>query len=109
MLVAWAVITSYSIHYTKLYDGGARLRLAADVVRPPWRGEATAEWEGIDLSRADPWLDDVELEGRTSGVARFRRLDDGGLEADAELSAAGRMRHGGRTLEVPAAGGELLV
>lgn len=48
-------------------DRGESLQASADLLFHPLRGPLSAGWKQIDLARANPWLKQGHLTGRTSG------------------------------------------
>ncbi|MBE0597415.1 MAG: hypothetical protein IH614_09105, partial [Desulfuromonadales bacterium] len=69
-------------------SGGTRLQGGADLTFEPWQGEVEAHWERLDLSLANRWLEEMELDGESTGSAAIvwqtREQFDLSLQVDAQ-------------------------
>lgn len=67
---------------------GTRLQGGADLTFEPWQGEVEAHWERLDLSLANRWLEEMELDGESTGSAavlwQTREQFDLSLQVDAQ-------------------------
>jgi translocation and assembly module TamB len=48
-----------------------RLEVAADLALNPLSGQAHAQWAGLNLARANPYLKDVKISGNSRGTVRI--------------------------------------
>ncbi|HEY7746871.1 MAG TPA: translocation/assembly module TamB domain-containing protein, partial [Desulfuromonadales bacterium] len=83
-----------------------RLRLDGSLVWGAGMGEGEAQWEEIDLSRFNPWLAEIVLDGSSSGETRVRWQKNRPVELSGRLSAAGGITHGEQTVNVRHLAGE---
>ena len=85
------VITSYSIHYTKLYD--ARFPQAGGLFAEPLRRKrAFAHAGGVSLYHADHAVDLCARHTRADGRIGGKRRGAGGVGEDAEVDIAERAK-----------------
>ena len=82
--------------------GPARIDLAADLTLKPLGGWATAQWAGLNLALANPWLAQAKLTGATQGRLRLELPAGNRLVLAAKASAAGTAAWRGQTLTVTA-------
>ena len=52
---------------TLISGGGERLRVHADLTLNPVSGSFQAQWQNVDLARANPWMGRGNLSGQSSG------------------------------------------
>jgi translocation and assembly module TamB len=50
---------------------GERLEIAVDLARNPLNGQVRAQWGGLNLARANPWLKDEKITGDSHGTVRL--------------------------------------
>jgi translocation and assembly module TamB len=81
-------------------DQGERLEVAGDYDLASGRGEVVAQWEDLALDRANPWLSELHLSGKSSGALEGAWTKDGTLALKGKLTAAGRLEHQSKVLEV---------
>lgn len=86
---------------------GEILSLDADLTLKPLSGSLRVEWQGINLSRARPWLGKFRPEGQASGriLARFLREDR--LNLMVGMNLKGQFQIGPQTVNLSRAGGSL--
>ena len=77
-----------------------RLEIGAEISRAPLGGYFRAEWNGLNLARANPWLNDVNLTGSGSGNIRLRILPGELLALTGRADATGTLTSGGHRLTV---------
>ncbi|ALC15974.1 autotransporter secretion inner membrane protein TamB [Desulfuromonas soudanensis] len=80
-------------------DRGERLEVAGDYDLASGRGEGEAQWEDLTLDRANPWLPELHLFGKSSGALEGAWRKDGTLVLKGKLVAAGRLEHQSKVLE----------
>ncbi len=77
-----------------------RLELGSRISLDPLRGSLQAKWRDLDLSRADQWLTQLQLSGRSSGDLRLESPTGERLNLAAQLSAEGTVTLPHRTVTV---------
>jgi translocation and assembly module TamB len=77
-----------------------RLELVSRIFRAPLRGSLQAVWHDLDLSRADQWLTDMKLSGRSSGNLRLDSPTGERLNLAAHVTAAGMVAMADRTVTI---------
>ena len=50
---------------------GERLEVAVDLVLNPLSGQLRGEWSGLNLARANPWLQGMQIAGESHGTIRI--------------------------------------
>ena len=66
----------------------------------PRLGTLRGEWGSLDLSRADPWIPDAALAGRSTGFAQVEWLPNDRLDLRGRVEAIGDFEREGRRLEL---------
>ncbi|MFA5515591.1 MAG: translocation/assembly module TamB domain-containing protein [Desulfuromonadales bacterium] len=74
------------------------LAARADLALSPLLGVVAGEWRQLNLARANPWLPDTTLSGRSSGAARFEMLPENRIELKGQLEIAGLVERAGERL-----------
>lgn len=75
---------------------GEHLQLAADLTLSPLGGQLQAQWGGVNLGRANPFLKDAQISGSSNGTLRLgflpgkRLLLGGSVSASGAVSARGK-------------------
>lgn len=77
---------------------GEQLDLAADLGRTPLSGQLRARWSGVNLGRANPWLRELQLSGRSNGTAQVGFLPDKRLTLTGSADISGTFSHQGRSI-----------
>jgi translocation and assembly module TamB len=82
--------------------GGPRERLSAagGLTFDPPAGSLRGEWEGLDLSRLDPWLKEATISGASSGRVQIRLLAGERLTVTGSAEARGTVTTGGHRVTV---------
>ncbi|MBC8017300.1 MAG: translocation/assembly module TamB domain-containing protein [Verrucomicrobia bacterium] len=63
---------NFSLAPLALTAGAAeRLEVAADLALNPLSGQVRAQWTGLNLARANPWLKDMRITGKSNGKVRL--------------------------------------
>ena len=76
------------------------IEIAGTYDRGSGAGEMTAQWDGLELARANPWLAELRLTGDSSGNVTAKWQGDGALRLQGELVAGGRLEQGDLNLSV---------
>ena len=76
------------------------IEIAGTYDRGNGAGEMTAQWDDLELARANPWLAELQLSGASSGSVTARWKEDGALRLQGEIVAAGRLEQGDLSLSV---------
>lgn len=77
-----------------------RLELAGELTRKPMLGFVRAQWDGLNLARATPWLKDLRVAGSSSGNVRFRLLAGERFDLAGNVSAQGTVTAAGHRMTV---------
>ena len=83
------------------------LQLQGDLQLQPLLGELTGSWDNLNLGHAEPWLEEWQLTGRSSGTLAAQWRRDGSRALHATLELSGRIAQGDLVLGLQKAGGEL--
>jgi translocation and assembly module TamB len=70
---------------------GENLQLSADISRNPMRGFLQGEWHELNLTRANSWLRNMDISGRSFGSVRIRWLANDRLELGGRVGAVGKL------------------
>jgi translocation and assembly module TamB len=62
---------------TLISGGGERLRIQADLTLKPVSGSFQAQWQNVDLARANPWMGRGNLSGQSSGSLSAEGRENG--------------------------------
>ena len=87
--------------------GAERLELSSRLYFSPLRGGLHAAWNGLDLNRADQWLADIRLSGRSTGSLRLESPAGDRVNLTARLAATGAVSAADRTVTIRQASLEL--
>lgn len=79
---------------------GERLQLGADLNPGTSTGTLSAEWNVLNLARANAWVDGMELEGATTGDLDLRLLSGNRIALKGSASAQGALAADGRRVEL---------
>ena len=79
---------------------GERLELSGVLHRRPLAGEFRGAWNGLNLARANGWLDRVALSGETSGELNLRLFPGMRLAVSGHADARGTLEADGRRLDL---------
>jgi len=79
---------------------GERLEVAADLSLKPLKGQVRSQWANLNLSRAAPWLKDMQISGSSSGTAQLGFLADKRLALVGNASAHGTFTTRGQRVSV---------
>jgi len=66
-----------------------RLEVSADLALNPLVGQARATWTGLNLARANPYLEDMQLTGSSGGTIRLGLLPGKRLTLSSDVSGSG--------------------
>ena len=97
------LFTEASLRFSPLRltsERGERIDIAATYDRGNGTGEVIAQWEDLDLARANPWLAELQLVGASSGSVTGRREENGALALRGKVVASGRLKQGDLNLTV---------
>ncbi len=81
-------------------EGKEFLQAEANLAFSPRRGRISSEWQELDLRRANPWIRNVSLAGRSSGSARIEWLPGDRLDLQGRVQAAGSFSRSGSSLHI---------
>jgi translocation and assembly module TamB len=78
-----------------------RLEISADLTRNPLSGQVRAQWAGLNLARANPYLKDEKITGSSNGVMRLGFLPGERLTLTGNVDGSGTFsgRKGSVTLQ----------
>jgi len=71
--------------------GAEELTADADLQLQPFSGQLHAQWQDINLARANPWLAAIQLSGQASGQAALRWHAGAAPDLSARLDLHGRL------------------
>jgi translocation and assembly module TamB len=77
-----------------------RAELTARLQLQPLQGTALAAWSGLDLSRANQWLGDTRIAGRSTGSLRLGLPGNDRLTLAGKASASGTVTTAQRTVTI---------
>lgn len=79
---------------------GEHLEVGAELALDPLEGDLDAKWADMDLSRADYWLSDVEVAGKSSGRIYAQWLRNVLHKISAKAEASGSLSVDGQKVRV---------
>ncbi|BCS54831.1 hypothetical protein GSbR_29610 [Geobacter sp. SVR] len=79
---------------------GERIEVAGRLARQPLGGTLRAEWDRLNLARANAWLPDMKLSGTTGGTIRGELEAPDRLTLTGKATMQGTVAAQGRTLSV---------
>ncbi|MBL0225707.1 MAG: translocation/assembly module TamB domain-containing protein [Geobacteraceae bacterium] len=77
---------------------GELIELVANLGRTPLSGQLRARWSRVNLARANPWLRELQLSGRSNGSAQVGFLPDKRLTLTGSADISGTFSHQGRSI-----------
>ncbi|MSN26229.1 MAG: translocation/assembly module TamB [Geobacter sp.] len=77
-----------------------RLEVAADLNLKPRIGQVRARWSGLDLSRANPYMKDMQITGNSNGNIQLGFLPEKRLAVSGTASGNGTFTARGNTLAI---------
>ena len=75
-----------------------RLEVAADLALNPLSGQVRAQWTGLNLSRANPWLKNIRITGKSHGTLRVGLLSGNRLTLAGSAAGSGTITGQGRSI-----------
>jgi translocation and assembly module TamB len=75
-----------------------RLEVAADLALNPLNGQVRAQWTGLNLARANPWLKDMQITGKSHGTFRLGFLSGKRLTLTGSAAGSGTFSEQGHSL-----------
>jgi translocation and assembly module TamB len=89
----------FSLSPLALTAGAAeRLEVAADLALNPLSGQVRAQWVGLNLARANPYLKDVKITGRSHGTIRLGFLSGKRLTLAGSAAGSGTFTRQGHSV-----------
>lgn len=79
-------------------SGGERLALSGDIRLNPVRGTVLADWHDLRLDRANPWLEGMQVAGRSSGSVAVATTAEDRFNLSGKVAANGNATFGGRRI-----------
>lgn len=78
-----------------------RLEVAADLDLKPLLGQVRAQWTGLNLARANPYLKDLRISGSSHGTAQIGFLPDQQLSLAGNITGSGTFSNLERSTTFP--------
>lgn len=79
-------------------SGGERLDLSGDIRLEPVRGTVLADWRDLRLDRANPWLEGMQVDGRSSGSVAVATTAGDRFTLAGKIAANGNAAFDGRRI-----------
>ncbi|MBK5276724.1 MAG: translocation/assembly module TamB domain-containing protein [Desulfuromonadales bacterium] len=76
------------------------LDVAVDLTLNPLLGQVRANWSGLNLARANPWLKDMRITGKSHGSVRMGFLPDKRLTLAGSADGSGTFSGQGRSITI---------
>jgi translocation and assembly module TamB len=80
--------------------GAERLEVTAELNRQPLSGPIRAHWDGLNLARANPYMQDEQFTGRSNGTIKVDLLPGQRLSLNGRAAASGTVSARGHTVTV---------
>ncbi|MBW4056801.1 MAG: translocation/assembly module TamB [Proteobacteria bacterium] len=77
-----------------------RLEIAADLALKPLSGQLRAQWNGLNLSRANAYLQDVQITGKSRGSVKIGLLSGNRLTLAGSASGSGTFARQGGSMTI---------
>lgn len=77
-----------------------RLEVAGEIARNPLRGSLRADWDGLNLARANQWLEGLRVSGTGSGNVRLTLAGEERLDLAGRATVQGTVTADGRRTTV---------
>ncbi len=77
-----------------------RLRLQAALTREPLSGSLALDWDNLNLSRINFWLNEEHLSGTSGGSVHLSLLPRNQIELNGKFSLAGTFRAQGQSVDI---------
>lgn len=79
---------------------GERIEISGELTQHPLNGKLRGLWSGVNLARADQWLDGVKLTGGSSGNLKMHTLPEKKLFVAGQADAHGTVAFDGQRVNI---------